>query len=43
MLHQFSKKISYLTGYFLAFIQEENLKTESLICLAVLFFLLLIL
>lgn len=42
-MQQIAKKISYLIGYFSAFIEEENLKLEALICLTVLFILLLVL
>lgn len=42
MIQHLTEKISFIIGHFIAFIREENLKTESLILMAVLFFLLLV-
>lgn len=41
-MQHITEKFSFVFGYFIAFIREEGLKTESVICLAVLFFLLLV-
>jgi len=41
MLRQLVKKLSFVIGYYSAFIKEENLKKEALLTLAVLFLLLL--